>query len=447
MDIPFCEDDEYQHNDCTMDKSELAYYYSVLDCACTLFVVIGWLWLRSFEKKESENLDRATVTASDFTIRITKLPTDTTERALAGHFAKITACSVVDVNLAYDNSAEIDLYLGRGKLMKERFLLVHKIRYHLTMAKKFGDHMLDESELNGLKKAKQECSDKIEEIDSKRSRVTRTNPHPIQAFVTFDTEDGFLTAIKQYQLSWYHTIKPFSWCCYPKFLRFKGMKINAKPAPEPSTILWENLSVSYYDRLWRKCQTTCLALVAILVSVVVAFYARSYQQTIMAEGGTGECIEGWSSLTTEAKVNFVTSQAGEDYLHCYCDELGYVEQWNDAFCKQHVKDVTMGQGVYFGASAVVTFMNTAIEYIMYWAAGYEKHHSLDSMEASIMIRVFVLQFINSGCLVLLFSQEWLKEMIGITEGEERQNRREEQSDEALRVGALSAPRSTLHASL
>ena len=132
VNIPFCDADEYQQHDCTMPKSELAYYYSVLDCACTLFVVIGWLWLRSFEKKESENLDRATVTASDFTIRITKLPPDTTEVQLAGHFAKITACSVVDVNLAYDNSGEIDLYLGRGKLMKQRFLLVHKIRYHLT---------------------------------------------------------------------------------------------------------------------------------------------------------------------------------------------------------------------------------------------------------------------------------------------------------------------------
>ena len=154
--IPFCDPEEYQQHDCTVEKSDLAYYYSLIDCAGTAIVLIGWLWLRSFEKKESENLDRATVTASDFTIRVPSIPQDTTEIELKGHFSKITADAVVDVNLAYDNSDEIELYLGRGKLMRERFMLVHKIRYHYTMARKFGEHMLDEDEVNSLKRQKSE---------------------------------------------------------------------------------------------------------------------------------------------------------------------------------------------------------------------------------------------------------------------------------------------------
>ena len=66
--------------------------------------VLAWLWLRKFEAKESRVLNRSTVTASDYTIRLTSVPEDTTEKELAIHFAELTGESVAAVHLAFNNA-------------------------------------------------------------------------------------------------------------------------------------------------------------------------------------------------------------------------------------------------------------------------------------------------------------------------------------------------------
>ena len=104
--IPLCKPDQFQQwEDCTIKKSDLAFFYGMLDVALTIFVILGWLWLKSFEKKERDNLDRATVTASDFTVRIPRIPENTKEHEVAGHFAKlVTNSAVAEVSIAYDNA-------------------------------------------------------------------------------------------------------------------------------------------------------------------------------------------------------------------------------------------------------------------------------------------------------------------------------------------------------
>ena len=161
--IPGCDPDMFQQDTCELKKESLAYYYSCLDCFGTIFVMLGWLWLRAFEKKEVDNLNRSTVTASDYTVRLPWIPKDTTETQLKGHFAMVTGHAVADVALAYDNAQEIELYFQRGALMKKRFLCVQKIRYHKTMAAKYGDHMLDSGEMM--------------EVSERALRMTRYTSH------------------------------------------------------------------------------------------------------------------------------------------------------------------------------------------------------------------------------------------------------------------------------
>ncbi len=47
------------------------------------------------------------------------------------------------------------------------------------------------------------------------------------------------------------------------------------------------------------------------------------------------------------------------------------------------------------------------------AGSYEKHESLDAMESSNMTRVFILKFLNSGCLVLLYSVGLIQTVVGV----------------------------------
>jgi len=223
VDLPFCNGDDFQQFDCTIKKSDLAYYYSLLDVLGTAFVLIGWLWLRRFEKMERENLDRATVTASDYTVRLPWVPKDTQEMELKAHFAKVTGEPVADVQLAFNNAKEIQLYFRRGELMKERFHAVQQLRYHYTQIKKHGEHSGGSAdEIKYLTKERDKISKKIEELDTERAIHVKTFPNAIQAFVTFETEKGFIKAIKAYSLSSYRRL------CYPRGLRFRGSKLKVK---------------------------------------------------------------------------------------------------------------------------------------------------------------------------------------------------------------------------
>ena len=47
------------------------------------------------------------------------------------------------------------------------------------------------------------------------------------------------------------------------------------------------------------------------------------------------------------------------------------------------------------------------------AGGFEKHHSLDAMETSIMVRIFLAKFINTAVLLLLYNQKWLQTIVNV----------------------------------
>jgi hypothetical protein len=47
------------------------------------------------------------------------------------------------------------------------------------------------------------------------------------------------------------------------------------------------------------------------------------------------------------------------------------------------------------------------------AGSFEKHESMDAMESSNMTRVFLLKFINTGCLVLLYNIGVIQAIVGV----------------------------------
>jgi len=101
------------------EKSKV--FYAYIDIIGTIFFVLAWLWLRSFEAKESRVLNRSTVSASDYTIRLKSVPEDTTEKELAIHFAETTGEAVSAVHLAFNKSKEIEMYIQRGEVMQQRY--------------------------------------------------------------------------------------------------------------------------------------------------------------------------------------------------------------------------------------------------------------------------------------------------------------------------------------
>jgi len=405
--IPGCNELDYQQDFCNIDKSQIAIFYSFLDAAGTIIVILGWLWLRKFERKEVKNLNRKTVTASDFTICVQNIPSNnTTGPQLAAHFEKITGGEqVADVNLAFDNEKEIRIFFERGVLTKKRYDCVQQIRYHKTMKRMYSEEKLDEKKLANLLQERKRLGDLIQKKDEERIAYVNPFPRALQAFVTFETETGFIKAFSAYQLNWIQS----AFCLYPKKLRFHGQRLRVTQAPDPSTIVWENLGFTKANKGCRKFLTTVVAMLAILLSVVATFWATDFQQKMLKTYDV-PCPANFTSLALPTQIHLIEN----DYhlTHCYCSQLNVAEQRrHDQLCGRYLKERIRSKISIYGASTIVVIINTFFTIMMDKAGGFEKHNSLDAMETSIMVRIFFAKFVNTAVLLLLYNMKWLQVIV------------------------------------
>ncbi len=309
----------------------------------TGIVILGWVWLRTFEKKEVEHLNRCTVDASDYTVRVRGIPSKTKERELAAHFANITDSAVAEVSLAYNNSKAIQFYKARGKIMKDRIDCVQRIRYaKSTLRTSKPSTKQVNRKIRKLLLERRRLTAQIVMKDEERKQHVASKPQAIQAFVTFETEQGFLKAISSYQV---HLFRQF--LCYPKRLLFKEARLKLSQAPEPSTIMWENLEITSTSRFCRKCFTTFVASLAVLMSIYFTFLAKAFREDLVKQTDK-DCPDYVHSLSIE-ELNAVVKQ-NSDLSHCYCPKLDPQEQWNEDVCVDYMKGALKASAMNYGAS-------------------------------------------------------------------------------------------------
>ena len=386
-------------------KNELALLYAFLDALGTIIVIIGYHWLRKFEQNEVDHLNRSTVTASDYTLRVSGIPPKIKEREIAAHFAGLTSSPIAEVNLAFRNEDEIRMYVNRGQIMKQRNQCVQRIRYERSVGEFVkGGKSASKRRIKKLLRERKKLTSLVDTKDAQRTMNVDPDPDAIQAFVTFDTEDGFVKAISAYQMNWIRS------CFYPKRLRLGGEKIWVDQAPEPSTIIWENIQVKERSRFSRKCLTTCIASLAILLSVYFTFVARDFKIETL-KSMSGECPDFFDDLSRDEQYDMI----GQDISlsHCFCAVLDAQDQLNEPLCRDFVKNQVRATAMSYGAGFMVCFMNMFFTILMDRAGSFEKHQSLDDMESSNMTRLFILRFLNTGCLVLLYSLTFIQVIVGV----------------------------------
>ena len=344
--------------------------------------------------------------ASDYTLRVRNISRYATEREVAVHFANLSGHAVSEVNLAFKNANEIKLYMKRGKLMGKRYNCIQRIRYVKTCEVMGGNCEAESKRLRKLMKERQSLTSRLTLRDIERTGKISPTPDVIEAYVTFETEEGFVVAMSRYQISW---IRSF-FCFFPKDLLFKGNKLKVSQAPEPSTIIWENLEVSGFNRFLRKCTTTLIASLAILLSIYFTFIARDFKIQTMKM--SKPCPDFFFELTPDEQYSVF--QEVNNLSHCYCSTLSDKQRWDEPMCRSYMKSQLKSSAMSYGAGFMVCFMNTFFTMLMDKAGTFEKHQSLNDMEGSNMARVFILRFINTGCLVLLYNLRWIQSLVGVS---------------------------------
>lgn len=392
--FPGCDDQIYGQQ-CAMNKTDVAVLYSWIDVLSTFTVLVAFIWLRVFQVKEEIVLDKNSVTAANYTVTVRGLPNKLfVERELMKHFAEVTSHPVSAVSLAFDSEQEILLYRRRGELLKLRNRYTQEYRYYRTLQKQGKTSVTDEFLLGILDKRVQTTA-AIRDIDSQTQKLGERREKPIYAFVTFEKALGARLAVKAYNKSLLGYIR------MPESLRFKGNALTVKNAPEPSTIIWENLKYRAIFRFQRRLITNIITILLLVISAIANIGAKSVEQRATNKGGTAFCPEDFTSWSNEAQEEAVT--ADPELLHCYCDQYSLIEQSENNLCKSYFTHNLRANILVYFAAFVVLVINSSIDFFLHRSANFERHHSVDAMERSIFLRMFLLKFINSGVLFLFLS--------------------------------------------
>lgn len=408
--LPGCDPDIFGDTNCYLNRDTVGTFYVSLDLAGVLFVFLAFLWLSLYERKEEATLDKNTVYASMFTIAVKGLPRTTNEIELMCHFEKLLHDSfpVVDIEMATQCENEVQQCQNRGDLIRKKIRLIHEHRYDCTTVRaKYSNQQKAENQIQKLRRQFFERVKKldygIKKYDEVLLKLSERPERPLAAYITFDESVASLICADLYRPTLYSTL--FS---DPKLL-FKGKKLRVKKAPEPSTILWENLEYGFWKREGRRAVTTALALLLVLLTVFMAASSTMLQTQALNEAGYELCPEGFEDMTEAEQQAAI--EADKEILHCYCDQLTHFEQSSNEYCEKYFQDYVQAEVITYFATFVVLVVNTLVENAITAFAEFEKHHSEDSKEISIFTRLFCLKYLNTSLVFLLASNAVVLEKV------------------------------------
>lgn len=408
---------------CVVDKRQLGLAYSVIDVFALTFLFVAVLWLRHFEEAEVSYLDRNTVTPSDFTVYIPWVPPETTEESLQQYFYK-RGKRVVDVNLGFNNGDLINKYKLRANLQFARYKIGQQIRFwksrsklmHIDTAQtgccssEYSDAKEDQ-----LLKERDDIMRNIRRLEleiSKSSIATK----PLSAFVSFNTEDDMADSVREFKFSAMRRLCMALGCCINAKDLFLGKYLlRVKQAPNPSTVVWENIKYTAQQRFYRRAVTMVSCLLMILFSLAMTVLSTHFQELIKSTDAV--CPADFYDKSEDEKIEFI--EENSDYVQCYCDELSIEEQSNDSNCRTYYLRSLYSFMLQGMAILSVLAMNMFIAWrINKMAKNYEKHHSNDGEEQSVFVRTFFLKFVNTGCLYLIINNKDFTEFVQGVSGDE-----------------------------
>lgn len=95
----------------------------------------------------------------------------------------------------------------------------------------------------------------------------------VAAFVIFEYSESMARCLEDYSK---YSSFPRN-ICFPAKLKFRGRRITVKQAPEPDSIMWENLEVGWCLKRAARLQTLLIAFILLLVSFAVIVQASLYK--------------------------------------------------------------------------------------------------------------------------------------------------------------------------
>jgi hypothetical protein len=87
--LPGCSTKLFGESSCQLDRDSVGTYYTSIDLAISLFILLAFVWLAYFERKEEKEQMKKTYYASMFTVLVRNLPSSFEEKELKLYFESL----------------------------------------------------------------------------------------------------------------------------------------------------------------------------------------------------------------------------------------------------------------------------------------------------------------------------------------------------------------------
>lgn len=285
------------------------------------FIVIWYLNSKTTKLKKKNEFQNCSI--SDYTVMVRGIPTDTTAEQLISHFSNLYpldkpdwrnrpmvegARPVQEVensgNAVYKGTwiAECIVHKKIGSFIsafKSKQDIMERLFRSRAQMKMYSDNTPHGKGPNPSKYARAERNmikaastlDVIAEKELKRQNIKlkeldpnapvshiKDPQHNIEAdavagFITFEYCESMARCVEDYG---HYSRFPWS-LCYPPALKFRGSQIKIRKAPEPDSMVWENLEVSYFSKVFLRFRTFFVTLCLLLVGFVVILQSTIYK--------------------------------------------------------------------------------------------------------------------------------------------------------------------------
>ena len=403
---------------------------SILNAVAISTFIFAIFWVSKQQEAEEAEMDRSTCRATDYTVRCTRLPDHTSSHDLAKnlkrHFeSKLSKCKpcflpgkvrVADINLTTGSFQYLQAAIKRGKASRDLDLVRFKksVMDYLDEEKSWRYKFFEKWEeyaLRSFEKHNQTCLRKFLASLNGKKKV-------IIAYVTFETEEGFLRALENN-------------------IPIQGKHMFIRQAEDPSDILWENLGTPVLQRMTRRFFTTFLLIVLLLTTYFIVAYAIEQSENNSTDWPfIISCDDYYISLDRDdnsTELNVITYQktiedhkwqyfnnteGRQGYVNCYCEEvaskytlrraldynflnpeLNQYERW----CKELIWDEFTLLIIKLGVSLVVLAVNLSAKTILHVMKEFERMASYSLISQSMTVKLFMIQIVNTGMLALLMN--------------------------------------------
>ena len=354
----------------TVNKPEALYVVAMIDLGLCVLYLISTMAINGQIEGEAKDLDERTVTIADYTVMTTMLPASATSSDVEAYFQEYG--SIVDIEVFKRDSGLIALANKRESThmsLELAFVKMQRTPEESKLRAKYAEKIVS------LYQQLQHYGAEVKRLQDLRSEQAGT----VGACVTFMEEDGFQTCRAAHAGSHLERV-------IKNKRKYGDTLLDCKRAPEPSDIIHENLEYDQRQRRYRFTLTTVATVIALAVGLFFFTLLANVQRNL----STKEPLDCAACPTAQNEL-----EPGSVCYKCYCQSSSDIV--NDrTFCPDEFNRYILRIIMSFVAPLANVLSNTILRYLMVILTLYEKHGTLSYEQTSLAMKIFLVQFLNTG---------------------------------------------------